>query len=129
MAGERVALVGDAAHPMLPYLAQGAGMAIEDAVALADALDGGDAAAVPAALARYAAARWQRNAQVQARARRNGEIFHATGLVRLGRDAALRLLGARLLDVPWLYGGLSSEPEALQVVDALGQPFRRRGSG
>ncbi len=89
-------LVGDAAHPMLPYLAQGAGMAIEDAVALAEALDGGDAAAVPAALTRYAATRWQRNAQVQARARRNGEIFHATGLVRLGRDAALRLLGARL---------------------------------
>ncbi|RZL93634.1 MAG: FAD-dependent oxidoreductase [Variovorax sp.] len=104
MAGERIALVGDAAHPMLPYLAQGAGMAIEDGVALADALDGSETAEVPAALARYAEARWQRNAQVQARALRNGEIFHATGLVRVGRDAALRLLGARLLDVPWLYG-------------------------
>lgn len=104
MAGERVALVGDAAHPMLPYLAQGAGMAIEDAVALADALNGCVSDAVPAALARYADARWERNAQVQARAQRNGEIFHATGLVRVGRDAALRLLGARLLDVPWLYG-------------------------
>ncbi|HET7835999.1 MAG TPA: FAD-dependent monooxygenase, partial [Variovorax sp.] len=105
MAGERIALVGDAAHPMLPYLAQGAGMAIEDAVALAEALDGGEAAAVPAALMRFAETRWQRNALVQARARRNGGIFHATGLVRLGRDAALRLLGARLLDVPWLYEG------------------------
>jgi len=103
MASERVALVGDAAHPMLPYLAQGAGMAIEDAVVLADALGGGPSEAVPAALARYAEARWRRNAQVQARARRNGDIFHATGLVRAGRDAALRLLGARLLDVPWLY--------------------------
>jgi salicylate hydroxylase len=103
MAGERVALTGDAAHPMLPYLAQGAGMAIEDAVALAEALDGGNAAEVPAAFARYASARWERNANVQARARRNGEIFHATGLVRVGRDAALRLLGAKLLDVPWLY--------------------------
>ena len=104
MAGERVALAGDAAHPMLPYLAQGAGMAIEDAVALADALDGGDCGRSAGCAARYAAARWERNAQVQARARRNGEIFHATGLVRVGRDAALRLLGARLLDVPWLYG-------------------------
>jgi salicylate hydroxylase len=104
MANERVALAGDAAHPMLPYLAQGAGMAIEDAMALADALDGRDSEAVPAALARYAAARWERNAQVQARARRNGEIFHATGLVRMGRDAALRLFGSRLLDQPWLYG-------------------------
>lgn len=78
-------------------------MAIEDAVALADAMDGGSAAQVPAAFARYADERWERNANVQARARRNGEIFHATGLIRMGRDAALRLLGAKLLDVPWLY--------------------------
>ncbi|MET3382792.1 MULTISPECIES: FAD-dependent monooxygenase [Variovorax] len=105
MAHERVALVGDAAHPMVPYLAQGAGMAIEDAVALADSLADGSAADVPAAFARYAEARWARNAQVQARARRNGEIFHATGAVRLGRDMAMRLLGAKLLDQPWLYGG------------------------
>lgn len=105
MAHERVALVGDAAHPMVPYLAQGAGMAIEDAVALADALGDGGAAQVPAAFARYAESRWARNAQVQARARRNGEIFHATGPVRLGRDMAMRLLGAKLLDQPWLYGG------------------------
>jgi salicylate hydroxylase len=105
MAHERVALVGDAAHPMVPYLAQGAGMAIEDALALADALGEGDAADVPAAFARYAEARWARNAQVQARARRNGEIFHATGAMRLGRDMAMRLLGAKLLDQPWLYGG------------------------
>ncbi|OUM03582.1 FAD-dependent monooxygenase [Variovorax sp. JS1663] len=104
MAGERVALAGDAAHPMLPYLAQGAGMAIEDGVALAEALDGCGAEEVPLRLERYARERWQRNAQVQARARRNGEIFHATGLMRMGRDAALRLLGSRLLDVPWLYG-------------------------
>ncbi|MEZ2292430.1 FAD-dependent monooxygenase [Variovorax sp. RCC_210] len=105
MAHERVALVGDAAHPMVPYLAQGAGMAIEDAVALADTLGDGSAVDVPAAFARYAEARWPRNAQVQARARRNGEIFHATGAVRLGRDMAMRVLGARLLDQPWLYGG------------------------
>jgi salicylate hydroxylase len=105
MAHERVALVGDAAHPMVPYLAQGAGMAIEDAVALAEALGEGGAAEVPAAFARYAEARWQRNAMVQARARRNGQVFHATGPTRLGRDLALRALGARLLDQPWLYGG------------------------
>ncbi|KLN55564.1 FAD-dependent monooxygenase [Variovorax paradoxus] len=105
MAHERVALVGDAAHPMVPYLAQGAGMAIEDAVALAEALGQGDAADVPAAFTRYAEARWQRNALVQAKARRNGQIFHATGPVRIGRDLAMRTLGARLLDQPWLYGG------------------------
>ncbi len=104
MAQGRVALLGDAAHPMVPYLAQGAGMAIEDAQALAQmlALDSGD---VPTRLAQYAQARWARNARVQARAIRNGRVFHATGLVRVGRDAAMKLLGERLLDVPWLYGG------------------------
>ena len=105
MAQGRVALVGDAAHPMVPYLAQGAGMAIEDAVTLAEALGDGDSAAVPAAFARYAEARWRRNARVQATARRNGQVFHAAGVLRLGRDLAMRTLGARLLDQPWLYGG------------------------
>ncbi len=100
----RVALLGDAAHPMVPFLAQGAGMAIEDAQALAQALSGAGAD-LPAALQRYAKARWQRNARVQARALRNGEIFHATGLMRWGRDAAMTLLGERLLDLPWLYKG------------------------
>jgi salicylate hydroxylase len=41
---------------------------------------------------------------VQARSVRNGRIFHATGPVRLGRDVGLRLMGGRLMDVPWLYG-------------------------
>ncbi len=100
----RVALLGDAAHPMVPFLAQGAGMAIEDAQALAQALSAAGAD-MPAALQRYAKARWQRNARVQAGALRNGEIFHATGLVRWGRDAAMKLLGERLLDLPWLYKG------------------------
>lgn len=98
----RVALLGDAAHPMRPYLAQGAGMAIEDAAVLASALQPG--ADVPAALAHYARQRWQRNARVQARAIRNGRIFHASGLVRWGRDRAMQLGGERLLDLPWLYG-------------------------
>ena len=103
----RVALLGDAAHPMLPYLAQGAGMAIEDAQTLAQCLQD-ELLPVPDALIRYANARWQRNARVQARAIRNGQIFHATGLIRWGRDAAMKLLGERLLDVPWLYRGPGS---------------------
>ena len=105
-AAGRVALLGDAAHPMRPYLAQGAGMAIEDAAALGHALgqvNGGDVD-VPRSLQRYAQARWLRNARVQARALRNGQIFHAAGPLRWGRDASLKLLGARLLDMPWLYG-------------------------
>ena len=99
-----VALLGDAAHPMRPYLAQGAGMAIEDASELARALSM-DAVDVPTRLLRYAQARWQRVGRVQARSIRNGEIYHATGLMRVGRDASIRLLGQRLLDVPWLYSG------------------------
>jgi len=99
-----VALLGDAAHPMRPYLAQGAGMAIEDAEQLARVLNM-DSIEVPLRLQRYALNRWQRCAQVQARSIRNGEIFHAEGLMRFGRDMALRLLGRHLLDVPWLYRG------------------------
>lgn len=106
-AAGRVALLGDAAHPMRPYLAQGAGMAIEDAAelgrVLGQALQAG--LEIPTMLARYAQNRWRRNAQVQARAIRNGQIFHADGLLRWGRDAALRSLGERLLDMPWLYLG------------------------
>ena len=104
MAGGLVALLGDAAHPMRPYLAQGAGMAIEDAAQLQRALSMHDLD-VALRLRRYALNRWERNARVQARAQRNGVIFHATGPLRWGRDASLRLLGARVLDVPWLYRG------------------------
>lgn len=104
----RIALLGDAAHPMRPYLAQGTAMAIEDAAELAQWLapvssSSNAADRVPALLQIYAKQRWQRNAQVQARSRRNGHIFHASGVVRWGRNAALRLLGARILDLPWLY--------------------------
>jgi salicylate hydroxylase len=106
----RVALLGDAAHPMVPYLAQGAGMAIEDAAALAWALASSATSTsepvdVVECLQRYAHARWARNAHVQARAIKNGQIFHATGVMRWGRDVAMRLLGERLLDMPWLYAG------------------------
>ena len=124
----RVALLGDAAHPMLPYLAQGAGMAIEDAAELGNCLnmelsgsvklraapgqdsdsESGSDSDIAGRLQRYASARWQRNARVQARALRNGQIFHATGLVRWGRDLSMKVLGERVLDMPWLYQGPSA---------------------
>ncbi|WP_298212528.1 FAD-dependent monooxygenase [Acidovorax sp.] len=112
MARGLVALVGDAAHPMRPYLAQGAGMAIEDAAELQRALAMHDME-VPLRLTRFALNRWQRNARVQARSTRNGRIFHATGAVRWGRDLSLRLLGERVLDVPWLYRGDGSSASSL----------------
>ena len=80
-------------------------MAIEDAAVLARCLHQGTADDAKTLL-RYASLRWKRNARVQARAQRNGEIFHATGLTAWGRDKAMRLLGARLLDMPWLYRGV-----------------------
>ena len=105
MAQGRVALLGDAAHPMRPYLAQGAGMAIEDAQVLALCLANG-AGGVAQRLQAYAEQRWARNAQVQDRAIRNGSIFHAQGLVAMGRNLSMRLMGERLMDVPWLYSGM-----------------------
>jgi salicylate hydroxylase len=104
MAQGRVALLGDAAHPMRPYLAQGAGMAIEDADALAACLVA-TGAPVAERLQRYAEQRWARNARVQARAIRNGQIFHASGAVALGRNLSMQLMGERLMDQPWLYRG------------------------
>jgi salicylate hydroxylase len=88
---------------MLPYLAQGAGMAIEDADCLAHQWQ------IPQAntaqrLQMYAHARWQRVAKVQQRARRNGRIFHADGGWRMARNLAMALGGAKLMDMPWLYG-------------------------
>ncbi len=107
MARGAVTLLGDAAHPMRPYLAQGAAMALEDADALGRALRlvTDRITDLPQALQGYALARWQRAARVQRRSLRNGTIFHATGPMRLGRDLALRGLGARVMDLPWLYGG------------------------
>ncbi len=104
LAQGRIALVGDAAHAMLPYLAQGGAMALEDAAQLAASLSA-QPHDVPHALAHYASTRWQRSARVQRRAARNGQIFHLRGPLEWARDAAMRTLGARLLDVPWLYGG------------------------
>ena len=99
----RVALVGDAAHPMLPYLAQGAGMAIEDAAELGRQLL--PKMEVHQALRAFAERRWRRNARVQSRAFRNGQVFHASGPLRAGRDLGLRLLGSKLMDISWLYRG------------------------
>jgi salicylate hydroxylase len=67
----RVTLMGDAAHPMLPFMAQGAGMAIEDAIVLARALTGVAMQAVPAALLRYEEARRERTARIQLGSRAN----------------------------------------------------------
>ena len=102
----RVALLGDAAHPMLQYLAQGAGMAIEDAVELADQVErAGDD--LPAAFQAYVEARYLRTARVQVMARVYGEFYHAAGVVRELRNLALgsRTPEQAVESSAWLYGG------------------------
>ena len=101
-----VTLLGDAAHAMLPFAAQGAGMAIEDAAVLAKCLAGsGDNAAIPAALARYAELRRARVARVQRMARLNGKIYHLSGAAAFARDLAIRTLGSERMMArqDWIY--------------------------
>ncbi len=100
----RIALVGDAAHPMVPFLAQGAAQAIEDAGALGAALAGADD--IPAALAAYSRARVARATRVQTEALRQGAIYHLKGPMAFARDATMRLIGGRRLSAryDWLYG-------------------------
>jgi len=105
LAARRVALVGDAAHPMAPFLAQGAAQAIEDAGALAEAL--GQASDVDQALAHYSAARVDRANRVQSEARAQAKLYHMAGPLAFARDLTMRALGPeRLLKrYDWLYGG------------------------
>ena len=99
-----VTLLGDAAHPMLPFLAQGAAMAVEDAFVVAAAL--ARFADDPArALRDYERQRQPRTARVQRAARRNDLVYHLGGLTARVRDAALAALGGRrlLAQYDWIY--------------------------
>jgi salicylate hydroxylase len=73
----RLTLLGDAAHPMLPHVGQGANQAIEDGVALATVLTQADRASAPRALQVYAAVRREHTGRVQQRARTNGALYEA----------------------------------------------------
>src|SRR5215472_13566133 len=103
----RVVLLGDAAHPMLQYLAQGACMAIEDAVALADKVSA-QPDDLPAAFRAYVQQRYLRTAQVQIMARVYGDFYHARGPAAELRN---QLLSPRTPEqayegVSWLYGDM-----------------------
>ena len=103
----RVTLLGDAAHPMLQYLAQGANMATEDAVVLAAcvALSGGN---LDGAFRSYQDERYLRTAKVQMTARYYGDVYHAAGVVRELRNG---LFAGKAPDpgfstMAWLYDGI-----------------------
>lgn len=107
----RVALLGDAAHPMLQYMAQGACMALEDAVCLSHMLD--SHAEAGRALLAYRDMRVARTARVQLSSRLIGDhVYHAAGPVRLVRN---QMLGGRDREqhydsIAWLYGGTGLAP-------------------
>ena len=100
----RLALLGDAAHPVLPFLAQGGALAIEDAAVLARALDGADD--IHEALRAYERARLPRARRVQKAARRNAAAYHASGLKSFLRDRIIHRLGPEHMAAryAWLYG-------------------------
>lgn len=105
LAKGRIALLGDAAHPVLPFLAQGAAMAIEEAATLASLLRE-PAPDIPEALSAYERMRLARTTRVQNEARRNGRIYHASTLIAFGRDQVMRRLGPEgmVRRYDWLYG-------------------------
>ena len=100
------AILGDAAHPTLPFLAQGASMGLEDAWVLANELATHDT--LPAALAAYQAKRKPRTTRIVAAANANARAYHLSGLPRMIGHTGLRLLGrvspgTMLSRFDWLY--------------------------
>lgn len=99
-----VALLGDAAHPMVPFLAQGAAQAIEDAGVLGQCL--GETDDFAKALKMYEERRLRRASKVQRASRRQMRIYHSSGPIAMARDLAMGMMGsggmARTMD--WLYG-------------------------
>jgi 2-polyprenyl-6-methoxyphenol hydroxylase-like FAD-dependent oxidoreductase len=102
----RATLIGDAAHPMLQYLAQGACMALEDAVCLAEKVEA-KPDDVHGAFMDYQNARYLRTARVQLMARVYGEAYHARGPIAELRNAMLqsRTPEQAIEGIAWLYGG------------------------
>lgn len=112
----RMTLLGDAAHPMMPFIAQGASQAIEDAATLASLLRTvrQGTLKLEQALKRYDTARIPRSARVQKEARRQGTIYHFDGLKAHIRDSALQVLPGDMLlhRFTWLFAHDARMPGA-----------------
>ncbi|MEP3602483.1 MAG: FAD-dependent monooxygenase [Stappiaceae bacterium] len=100
----RISVLGDAAHAMLPFVAQGGAMAIEDGWVLAKHVS--EISDIPSALRAYEEERRARVDKVAATAFENGRIYHLSGLTARARDMTMRMMSAeRLLGrYDWLYG-------------------------
>jgi len=102
----RATLLGDACHPTLPFMAQGAAMSIEDGAVLARCVaSGGD---IEASLKKYESLRRERTARVQTGSRRNASIFHARGMKAIARNAVAKRAGGKTLDWIFKYDPLSA---------------------
>ena len=117
----RTALIGDAAHAMVPFLAQGAAMAIEDAAVLAASLYG--ASDIPAALRAYEAARKPRVTRVWQAAQQTGDTYHFGAAMAAMRNTALALAGARLVlgRTDWIYRWAAPEPGSVMRAASAGR--------
>jgi len=110
----RVTLLGDAAHPMLHYAAQGACMGLEDAVVLGDLLECG-ADELAARFVEYNAARRARTARIQRLARESIQLWHPAGERALARNRMLSSMSATDLHdyVAWMHGARQFDSPAV----------------
>ncbi len=108
----RAIVIGDAAHPILPFLAQGAAMAIEDAFVLAALLAQHHG---PAAFPMFEQRRRQRVLRVQSASRRNGHVYHLSGPAAAVRNATMALIPGRQLmrQYDWIYDWKPEEINSL----------------
>ena len=110
-------LLGDACHPTLPFMAQGAAMAIEDAAVLSRCLAAGvlRGREVPQSLLAYENLRRARTARIQAGSRRNAKVFHLRGVSAWMRNRVARRAGDQVMH--WLYGYDALGAAAVAVSD------------
>jgi salicylate hydroxylase len=100
----RTILIGDSAHASLPYLAQGAAMALEDACVLSSTLQNSDD--IPSAFQDFFKLRFVRTSAIQKRSRQLGKIYHATGVLRQARNIVLKATPRRSFmnhQMSWIY--------------------------
>jgi salicylate hydroxylase len=107
----RVTLLGDACHPTLPFMAQGAAMAIEDAAVLAGRLR---PEAIERSLAEYEGVRKPRTTSIQQGSRRNARVFHLSGLAAWARNRVVGSVEQRITNRLYSYDALAVGNNRLQ---------------